>query len=139
MKTYDFTIKVDGTKIEATRPYGGTVIDFLKGDDYLFFKELAQQLLKLIRETNKRERLYFEMLGKCLYKILFTEKIDQHFGEFYQSSSEDDEMEYRRVILNFASENNNLGEMPWEYLYYPARNIFLSASPTGKIILVRFF
>jgi hypothetical protein len=75
-----------------------------------------------------------QLLGTLLYTHLFDEEFSKAFGrELELVRKEPHSM--LRLVLVFKKDAREFAEMPWEYLFYPERNMFLATDT--KLILAR--
>jgi hypothetical protein len=129
--------------------------------DYLTVERLNSWVNYALRmqEIGAKERLYdirdLQVIGLNLYSILFD---DENIRELFQKTYQNFDDEYRRIKANnpeqdpplrlrlkliFKKPAEDLGRLPWEFLFVPGKNndietgFFFSGQKT-ELILTRF-
>jgi len=88
----------------------------------------------LLARKRMDDRRAFEVLGRHLYEVLFSGRVEQIFDRAYEESREADRR--LRVQLSFMDDAAELASLPWEYLFHQKRGAFFSTAV--DLVLSRF-
>lgn len=102
-------------------------------------RQIINTFIEQLRQNKLTERHEFQSLGVLLYQVLFQDEkgnentIGQALTNFLQGVDEGDDLLFLRIKLIFEEEQKELESWPWEYLFSPAIQTFLSTRPDVMI------
>lgn len=135
-KNFRIIIK-DNNRVQVIKTSGVDLeVDFQKDPLKIQAINIFNEWLAQGKVTTRDE---FTLLGSLLYTILFNEEISREFKKEFDNIAGNPNTNLR-LILEFKQEAAEFAQMPWEYIYYPAkereRGFFIG--PHDKLILTRY-
>jgi hypothetical protein len=141
MKYVDCTVTIeDDARASYTDSYGKSEQDAVLSDELV---DLAIERVRYWINTNACGREDLALLGRCLYKLLFHDKMRKHFESTFlafKRELEQDPDARLRLILVFDRKAKELAKLPWEFIFMPSgddKGFFLAGERTD-LILTRF-
>src|SRR5436853_9440 len=129
MQYDDLDIEITNTHIKIF----GQNIGEDKANVNLDNEAVLQGYLPLLYSKQSASDRVLEAFGTLLYKTLFLPNIDSAFRSALNIARSNK----RGVRLRLNIENEQLKNLPLEYLYLPGQNYFLAISP--EIVVSRYF
>lgn len=86
--------------------------------------QTIQVLQGLIDEQRLTKREEFELLGRCLFDLLFTGKVRDTIARWLKDDTgtrgAQDEVPFLRLVFQFDQSSGSLAVLPWEFLHIPS-------------------
>lgn len=80
-------------------------------------RQTIEVLTRWFADGSIRQRDEVKLIGSYLYRVLFSDKIEEEFLEAFRADG--NTANPLRVVLSFENKARELATWPWEYLYLP--------------------
>ncbi len=112
----------DHNEVLVTRDGDDDPVSGAAADDTRLWQTL-QVLQGLLDDKRLTQREEFELLGSCLFDLLFTgevrETVKRWLGDIFDAPGAG-ESPFLRIVLQFSQKAGEIAELPWEFLHIPS-------------------
>jgi CHAT domain len=111
-------VQQDERQVRAERENGRQAFGTLQFEE--FTRETVDIFQRWLAKGLLSSRAEFELLGKILYRVLFSGEIATEFSQALEAAQRPDRLSFR---LGFDDPSSELANWPWEYLYCPRTGV----------------